>query len=443
MPKCRSPIQNNSIMTYDSTSLRLPDDALIDELGTLTLDDLPDRNPLCPLRLNSPTPLLAKLWTCALYDAESNLVEHPMGGRYFTAGGRGKGFASMIFTRDNGYAGILGLNRIFPAEMKEAVETTRRVRLQLGLRVDRDQFHPDLPFEKEDISEAEFKTKYLTNSFIRRTDDVLWLWWAEDLFAEHFDQPENWQWLLETGQRCFDELYQPFYDSRDGLYFGQSSFIDIGFNGYPAEFGLRTVESKYRALRIKAASTNALYYQGMRVMERTANRLGHAVVAERWRSRAEEIRRAFRSRLIAPDGTISYFAHGDKQLEQREHALATAFPILFDLLDAEESRAAIQRYPVTWWGVPLIHPFYPSDHIYHNQSAWPFADAFFLRAREKALGVDETGRELALLARSCRGDTFHEWTSAFDKLPKGVPATLWTLGAFVGRCVRAGWLNKS
>lgn len=429
-------------MIYHSPSLRFEADRLVDELGTLEVGALPDPPMPVDLRLRDPTPFMERLWRCAISDVRGNQCQRAEG-RYFAAGGRGGGWNGMVFTRDQGYAGILGLNRLFPAEMREAMATTLAVRLGLGLAVDRDEYIEGLPFLRHDISHADFLRTHGTNSFVRRTDDVLWLWWADDLFSEHYDTPADWAWVLATGRRCFTELYDPFYDAGTGLYRGQSSFVDIGFNGYPESFGaLRSLEAKRNCLLSRATSTNGLYYKGLSVLAKAAAKIGETDEARSWQERADRLRRAIRSRLIAPDGTPAYFMHPDGHLEQRQHTLATAFSVLHGVLTQEEARRAVEAFPLTWWGAPLIHPFYPNGQFYHNQSSWPFSDAFLLRARERVLGDDETGRELALLARSCRGDSFHEWIPANTKLPQGQPACLWTAAAFIGRCIQHGWVER-
>lgn len=428
-------------MIYQSPSLSLESDRLVDELGSLEVGMLPAPPLPAGPRLRRPTPFLERLWRCALHDVLGNQCRRAEG-RFFAAGGRGAGWNGMVFTRDQAYAGILGLDRLFPAEMREAMATTLAVRLGLGLAVDREEFVEGLPFIRQEVSYEEFKQRHGTNSFIRRTDDVVWLWWADDLFSEHYDTPADWAWVLATGRRCFSELYDPFHDPGTGLYRGQSSFVDIGFNGYPESFGpLRSLEAKRNCLLSRATSTNCLYYKGLSVLAKAAARAGEAAEARAWQERADRLRRAIRTGLMAPDGTPAYFMHPDGHLEQHQHTLATAFAVLHGVLTGPEARQAVEAFPLTWWGAPLIHPFYPNGQFYHNQSSWPFSDAFLLRARELALGSDETGRELALLARSCRGDSFHEWIPANTKLPQGQPACLWTAAAFLGRCVGRGWVQ--
>jgi len=170
-------------------------------------------------------------------------------------------------------------------------------------------------------------------------------------------------------------------------------------------------------------------------MAEAARHLGRPAEAEMWSRRAGDLRRSIRARLLLPGGRFAYFLHENGAVEEREHCLATAFAILHGVLEGEAAIRACRNYPIHWWGVPLFHPFYPNQEYYHNNSSWPFASAFFLRAREKALGTDESEVELALIARSCRGDTFHEWCAANTHTFFGQPAQLWTIGPFIGRCL--------
>nr|MDA3872948.1 hypothetical protein [Kiritimatiellia bacterium] len=349
--------------------------------------------------------------------------------------------SGIIFPRDLAYAGLLGLNRIVPDLMEECLRISRQARLALGMRVDAKHSHPDLPVILEEEHAARPEERFRTHTTARGTDDVLWLWWASDLFTHHGDTPENREWLYETGLRCFHEIYDHFYDSGTGLYRGQNSFVDIADNGYPPSFGRGTVEAKRNCLMIRPTSTNCLYFKGLSVMAETAARLGKPD-ADSWKHRAAALKRAIREQLITPEGTLAYFMHEDGHLESRQHCLATALAVWVDVVEGGEAVRALEAYPVTWWGVPLLHPFYDNEDCHHNNTAWPFCDAFFLRAREKALGVDETEREVALLARSCRGGTFREYTNALTKGPMGKEAQLWTLAPLLGRCHTQGWIRK-
>jgi len=161
--------------------------------------------------------------------------------------------------------------------------------------------------------------------------------------------------------------------------------------------------------------------------------------ADGWRRRAKELKNAIRSELRNEDGTFAYFKLPDGSLEPRREALGTALSVLFGVVEGEEAARALKDYPVTDAGVPILHPFYPHDGCYHNNSSWPFADAFFLMALEKADAVDRTGQICALVARTCRPDgRFHELVDFRDKSIRGSTSQLWTAAAFLGTCMRAG-----
>ncbi len=425
------------MLTYKSDKLTLGTDFLDDEYGRLTLNDLPSPQPKHQARLTNSSPILERLWTCALYDAESNILMRE-GKPYFCAGGRGQGWNGMIFTRDQAYASILGLGTFFPEQMHSCIEVSRKVRLELGLRTPNDHTMPRFKMPVEDITHEQFREKYGTNPYCRRTDDVVWLWWADELFKKYYDTTADWQWLYETGKRCFAELYQPFFDETDGLYHGQASFIDIGYNGYPPDMPYQTIDALRRSVAIKASSTNALYYRGLLVMETCAKRLQLNDEAVEWADKAAALRQSFRAGFIRSDGGITYFLHEDGHPEPRREALGTAFAVLHDLLDKDEAIAAFKNYPEAWWGVPLFTPFYDTDATYHNNSAWPFVNSFYLRAKARATGMDTLPYELALLVRSCHGDTFHELTSARNGAPSGKEAQLWTIGPFLHAAALTG-----
>ncbi|MDQ8206324.1 hypothetical protein QEH52_02310 [Coraliomargarita sp. SDUM461003] len=267
-------------MLYKQGGLHLSGDSISDALGTLILNDLPDPQPQCSIQLFETTPLMERLWRIALSDIESNIVEAE-DGAYFGAGSE---FGVRVYTRDIAYSGILGLNRLYPKIMLDSIRQTRKLRSALQFRVS--QGHAlksiDAPWMEEAQSESEFLKTWKTNSYTRRTDDVVWLWCCAYLLTQH--NIKQWQWLYETGKHFFQNFYQPFYDPRDGLYHGQASFIDIHFagkktTGYPQEWSIDD------CVMVKSLSTNCLYLQGLKVMELAATRTGQTAEVSDYRTR--------------------------------------------------------------------------------------------------------------------------------------------------------------
>jgi len=314
------------------------------------------------------------------------------------------------------------------------------MRQKLGFMVSRDHVADAIPvdWQRTELGELDFLKKHHTNSYTRRTDDVVWLWCVEDLFTANPIIAE-WQWAYDMGHYCFDRFYQPFHDPADGLFRGQATFVDIHHGldhkgtGYPEEW------STQDCVLIKATSTNCLYVKGLEVMARISEEVGKRDEAAQWRERAQALRQAIRAQLRRPDGTFAYYKDREGRLAERRDALGTAFSVLMGVVTGEDAVAACRDYPVTDAGVPLFLPFFPTARTYHNNTAWPFVDTFFIKALEQSDGQARTAQNAALLARTCRGGTFHEWVDFRTKAVRGSGGQLWTAAAFVDTCRRAGW----
>ena len=246
-------------------------------------------------------------------------------GTYFGAGHK---FGSRVYTRDISYSGILGANELYPDVMLQSLKVTRDVRLAMGYRVGRGYAvkEVNIDWTEEPLTTREFVTKYNTNSYVRRTDDVVWLWAATDLFEKH-PEVADWEWLYTMGNQFFEKFYQPFWDESDKLYRGQASFIDIHFDnrkasGYPHEFSMTD------CVLIKALSTNCLYLQGLRAMSIASEQMNKPDEAKQWGAKAQALKQAIRDHLRFEDGGFSYFKHANGHLEPRREALGTALAVI-------------------------------------------------------------------------------------------------------------------
>ena len=119
-------------LTYNSPPLILTENSLTDALGSFMVDDLPAVNPQCSTGLKeNATPLIKKMWRIALHDIEQNRVTNAFGS-YFAAGRR---YTDRVYTRDIAFAGILGLNFIYPKEMLQSLKVTRDVAARIVYKV--------------------------------------------------------------------------------------------------------------------------------------------------------------------------------------------------------------------------------------------------------------------------------------------------------------------
>ncbi|WFB36352.1 hypothetical protein P3T73_01055 [Kiritimatiellota bacterium B12222] len=427
-------------MLFHHPPLELTESSVSDARGTLHLDNLPNPNPHCQIRLTHTTPLMERLWRIALSNIEKNRVEAE-GISYFGAGSQ---FGPMVYTRDISYSGILGLNDLYPDTVLSSIKHTRKLRRELGFRVSKGYgIHEiDVPWIEENLDESDYKKRYNTNSYTRRTDDVIWIWCAWDLFTKQGSNAD-WAWLYRNGQEFFTDFYHPFYDTTDGLYFGQASFIDIHFpdnktSGYPQDWSIAD------CVLIKSLSTNCLYVIALHAMADAAKRLGKFTEAETWQTQCECLKQSIRKELSFADGSFTYFKDRWGNLQNRREALGSALVVISEVVEGDEAKRALFTYPLTDGGVPLFHPFFEGDKWYHNHSSWPFVDTLFIKALELSDGIDRSAQNAALLARTCVDDgSFHEVSDYRNREVKGSSSQLWTAASFIDLCRRGGLFHPS
>jgi hypothetical protein len=440
-------------------NLHLTATNLEDPLGSVTLETLPV--PRGSQILPSPTsltPLEERWWQWASHDIQNNIVEQ----RYF---GAGREFGPTVFTRDLALSGVLALNRLCPETMWSSLRFDRELRFGVDWRVTVNSSACEttgFPFETTPYDYTEFVTRYRTGDFSRRTDDVVWLWAAQDWLRLNGTDRNDWIWAYETGKRCFSRYYDHFFDSSDGLYRGQPCFVDIMMCGYQAtrfqehpkdaiNFFVNHVDNKdddslwrfglfpaslRRSISGKAASTNALYVIGLKALAEMADHLGAHIEASEWLDRAKKLKTSVARTFIRPDGAIAYFKEVCGTLDVRQHALGTALCVLADIVTESEAQQALRYLPINWYGIPLFDPFYTDNpHCYHNHSAWPFVDGIVhFAALHANIDPERTvSRWRALCGRACRDHRgFRELNDTTTGRLIGSGHQLWSAAAYCG-----------
>ena len=433
--------KNNPKFLYKSTALVLTENTLSDGLGAFKVEDLPIVKPNCNINLKkNATPLTQKMWKIALHDVELNLISNDYG-TYFAAGRR---YTDRVYTRDIAFAGILGLNAIYPKEMLNSLRVTRDVVSKMGYKVSGEEVIKEIIAPWEIIAEdkKEVMATYKSNSITRRTDDVVWIWAVDDLFKSH-PEVADWKWFYYNGKMNFDELYAPWFDKTDGLYKAQNTFHDLQSSAYPKGY------SQADCVLLKSTSTNCLYYKALLSLANAAKKCNLPEESKEWAIKAEALKTAIKKELLLPDGTFTYYKDRYGKVMPNQHNLGTAFAIIFGIVEGKEAKKAIENYPTSEFGTPLQYPFMENNGD-HNQASWPFCDTFFLIAKEIANGKDYTGYNAALLARTMGTKldpkkspewggfgSFHEKVQLPSGLISGSGSQLWTSAAFMNICLRA------
>lgn len=433
--------KSNPKFVYKNNPLILTETTLSDGLGAFKVEDLPIVTPKCTIGLKkNATPLTNKMWEIALNDVERNLITNDYG-TYFAAGRR---YTDRVYTRDISYAGILGLNAMYPREMMKSLMVTRDVISKMGYKVSTEEVikEIDAPWDAITDDKTQIMAQFKSNSITRRTDDVVWIWAVDDLFKSH-PKIADWEWFYTTGKENFETQYDPWFDATDGLFRGQNTFQDLTSSGYPKGYTLSD------CVLLKSTSTNCLYYKAMLSLANAAKKCNLLKESKFWANRAQNLKTAIIKELMFPDGTFTYYRDRYGKVMPNQHNLGTAFAVIFGIVKGNEAKKAIDNYPTNEFGTPLIYPFLENNGD-HNQAAWPFCDTFFLIAKEIADGKDYTGYNAALLARtmgtkfSDKRDkewggfgSFHEKVQLPSGLISGSGSQLWTSAAFMNICLRA------
>ncbi len=129
------------------------------------------------------------------------------------------------------------------------------------------------------------------------------------------------------------------------------------------------------------------------------------------------------------------------QLSDRWEAQGEALAILYDVAPPERAASIIKNAPALKWGVPTIWPGIPDVPPYHNQTVWPFVQAYWNWALAKQKAGQSLDHGLAALYRpAALFLTNKENINAFDGDFKGTETNsdrqLWSVAGNLAMVTR-------
>jgi len=246
-----------------------------------------------------------------------------------------------------------------------------------------------------------------------------------------------WRHYLYTGDREFLALALRVtiqaltrfeaeeFDPRIGLFRGPACYGD-GVSAYPdayADAGGSSSILKWPAhnpdkrsqpgygLPMFSLSTNCLYYNAYRVLERMAGELG-LPRDPRPRAQAERLKRAINRHFWnARRGGYQYLT-GSLGSCDRQEGLGHAFALLFGVADCRQARQVLARQHIAPAGIPCVWPAFSRytrrdrrSYGRHSGTVWPHIQGFWAQAMAEAGRPDLFGHELRQLARHIDRDS--------------------------------------
>ena len=261
------------------------------------------------------------------------------------------------------------------------------------------------------------------------TDRVTWTRGAMAVL-KHTDDQQFRETVIEALQNTAQTDRAYIYDSRDGLYFGETSFLDWREQTYPNWTANNTVHIAMS----KSLSTNLNHLFLLRSLEELTGEI-HG---------AGELATAIDQHFWTGEYYASYkLSELNPMPVHQQDLLATSLAVL----DLGTHPEALAQYPHTDFGAPVIHPQQQMTPIYHNRAIWPFVSSYALLAAKNADNGAVLEAQLESLIRGAALNLSHmenlefqtgaNWVDDGDYSGPVVNshAQLWSVAGFIGAIV--------
>ena len=330
----------------DFPSIRTGND-MFDALYALTLDDA---------RLNAVN---------QIRDGSFD-VRPSMNRPYFQTGEKW----TYVWTRDIAYSVDLGLASLDPQRCVNSL-LFKTTRLKPGI---------DGEYSRQIVQDTGSGGSYPVS-----TDRVVWAIGAWELI-KYLDGDQRAQFTEDAWQIMHDTIEHDrhiIFDTDDGLYRGEQSFLDWREQSYPGW----TRDNVLAVATSKALSTNIGHYQLLKTAAQLADIKGFTEQKTRYAAWADALKNAINKEFyIEPKGLYSALIldEPDKIRLNRFDLLGQSLAILCEIADPEKSERIIANCPQSQYGPPVVWPQEQTVPIYHNHAYWPFVTAYWLKAAKQA-----------------------------------------------------------
>ncbi len=236
------------------------------------------------------------------------------------------------------------------------------------------------------------------------------------------------------------------FDSADGLYVGEQSFLDWRDQTYAKWI---TADIAHIGMS-KSLSTNVTHYQGLLLAARVASELGHDELAIRYNQWAGELKLAInRAFWLADEKMYASLINTstDQSPAYKFDLSGESLAILAGVADEAQAKEIISRYPMGPYGAPVYFPQQPDMPVYHNRAIWPFVSAYGLKAAAMVQNVAVVDHHIDSLMRGAALNLSNmenlEWLSGQPSLMDlthpdltgpviNSQRQLWSVGGYLG-----------
>ncbi|WP_271898892.1 hypothetical protein [Candidatus Phyllobacterium onerii] len=335
-----------------------------------------------------------------------------------------------VWTRDTAYAVDLGLAQINPQVAKNSLlfklSKRRNASGTLG----------------EDTTEIVQDTGS-GGSWPVSTDRVVWARAAFELL-KYLDGADRTQFLKEAYTAIGNTIENDriaAYDARDGLYRGETSFLDWREQIYPEW----TKDAVVHLAMSKTLSTNVNHWKILDVAAKMAAELNQTANAAKYGQWASTLKTSIKTGLWRSDsGLFSMMktTELDQAPVRRYELLGEALAIQDGIADKGQTTSILENYPHTAAGAAVVWPQMRGVKVYHNRAIWPFASSYLIKAA-KGRNADVVNRNFDTLINGAALNLSNMENFEFTKLAVTAPKDedrpdidsdkqLWSVGGYTG-----------
>ena len=312
-------------------------------------------------KFESSFPILNSLYNMALEEVELNINADSL----FDTGEKWKG----VWTRDISYSVILALAITNPEISKRSL----MYKVKNGKIIQDTGTGGSWPISSDRMiwSVAAWEI-YLT------TGDKAWLKNAYTIIKKTTEDDLNVVW-----------------NYHEHLFNGESSFLDWREQSYPTWMDAKDIYSAF------SLSTQAVHYQSLVVL----SKMGQILIkdTQKYQHISEALKRSINKKLwLEKKGYYAQFKYDANStiVSDRMENLGQSLCVLFDIASEEQKNQIIDNTVQLPYGIPCIYPQIPNIPSYHNNSIWPFVQAYWNWASTKTENDESVKHGLASLIRS-------------------------------------------
>ena len=198
---------------------------------------------------------------------------------------------------------------------------------------------------------------------------------------------ETLEYFYNVASNTIMQDYEVVYDKEAGLFRGETCGLDHRDKTYGDWTGEDDKNGIVTIAESKAASTNIIFCQVMKILSESATILGKdANEAQAWADLAADLEEAISTRLWLDElGTYSSWEYPDwmgSPLAYKQDVLADGYAVWYNIGGQEKADSIMENHTLVNFGANTVYPQKNAarwtDYKYHDSGVWPGWEAILM-----------------------------------------------------------------